>query len=90
MTEERIVVDQEIMAGKPVIKGTRIPVELILKLLAKGISKEEILEDYPQLDEEDIKAALEYGAKLVANEEVYPLIISKWNNPHQQSWQLAR
>ncbi len=77
MTEERIVVDQEIMAGKPVIKGTRIPVELILKLLAKGISKEEILEDYPQLDEEDIKAALEYGAKLVANEEVYPLIISK-------------
>jgi uncharacterized protein (DUF433 family) len=70
---ERIVIDPKVMVGKPVVKGTRITVEAILKLLSAGASVEEILEDYPQLKKEDVKAALDYSAKVIANEEVYPL-----------------
>ncbi|RLG49652.1 MAG: DUF433 domain-containing protein [Thermoproteota archaeon] len=70
---ERIVIDPEIMGGKPVIKGTRITVELILRLLAEGLTVEEILEDYPHLTEEDIRAALLYASKVLEMEEVYPL-----------------
>jgi len=73
----RIVIDSEIMVGKPVIKGTRITVETILKLFAKGAKVEEILEDYPQLKKEDIEAALNYSARVIANEEVYPLSVEK-------------
>ena len=54
----RITIDPEILAGKPIIKGTRIPVKLILDLLANGWTTEEILENYPQLKKEDITAAL--------------------------------
>ena len=74
---ERIVVNPEIMVGKPVIKGTRIPVDTILRLLAQGMSQREILEDYPQLKKEDIRAALEYGAAIVEGEEVFPLLGKK-------------
>lgn len=70
---KRIVIDPKIMTGKPVIKGTRIPVELILKLLAQRLKEQEILEDYPVLTQEDIQAALIYAAKLTGKEEVYPL-----------------
>ena len=55
---KRIVVDPEIMVGKPIIKGTRITVELIIKLAGEGMSNEEILMGYPYLIEEDIKASL--------------------------------
>jgi uncharacterized protein (DUF433 family) len=55
---ERITVDTAIMTGKPVIKGTRITVDLILKLLAQDQSIESILEDYPHLKRDDILAAL--------------------------------
>ena len=54
----RIVINPAIMTGKPIIRGTRIPVDLIVRLVAQGISVKEILEDYPQLKKEDIKAAL--------------------------------
>lgn len=54
-----IIINPEVMVGKPVIKGTRIPVDLIVRLLAQGLTIKEILEDYPQLTEEDIKAALD-------------------------------
>ena len=63
MEGKRVVVDPQVMVGKPVIKGTRIPVDLIVRLLAQGMTTEEILEDYPQLKKEDIKAALEYVAE---------------------------
>jgi uncharacterized protein (DUF433 family) len=56
--KSRITVDPEILAGKPIIKGTRIPVELIIDLLANGWTTEEILENYPKLKKEDITAAL--------------------------------
>ena len=55
---DRIEINPKIMLGKPVIKGTRIPVEAILRKLAHKISVEEILRDYPRLEEDDIKAAI--------------------------------
>ena len=70
MTTERIVIHPEIMMGKPVIRGTRITVELILRRLAEGATGPELLEDYPHLITEDIRAAVAYGAASVAHEEV--------------------
>ncbi|MBL6992206.1 MAG: DUF433 domain-containing protein [Bacteriovoracaceae bacterium] len=67
---ERIVIDQKVRHGKPVIKGTRVPVEIILGSLAGGMSFQEICEDY-EISEDDIKAAIEYAAKLVADEEIH-------------------
>ena len=55
---------------KPVIRGTRITVELVLRKLAEGASETELLEDYPHLTKEDIRAAVTYGAASVSNEEV--------------------
>jgi uncharacterized protein (DUF433 family) len=70
VTTERIVIDPAIMMGKPVIRGTRITVELILHKLAAGASEAELREDYPHLTTEDIRAAVAYGAASVAHEEV--------------------
>jgi uncharacterized protein (DUF433 family) len=70
---DRIEINPKIMVGKPAIKGTRIPVELILKMLSQGIATEEILGEYPQLTKEDIQAALAYGVKALEVEEVYAL-----------------
>ncbi len=67
--QERIIVDPEIMHGKPVIKGTRIPVYVVLNLLAGGMSEEEVLKEYPDLTRDDLLACLEYAARL-AEEEV--------------------
>jgi len=58
--KERIVIDQRIMVGKPVIKGTRIPLDAIIRRLAEGMSIKAILEDYPNLTREDIQAALSW------------------------------
>lgn len=65
---ERITIDPKIMHGKPVIKGTRIPVYVILNLLAGGMSEEEVLKEYPDLTRDDILACLEYAARLVEEE----------------------
>lgn len=74
---KRIVINPEVMVGKPVIKGTRIPVYTIVRLLAQGMTQEEILEDYPNIKKEDIKASLEYVADVVEGEDVFPLIEKK-------------
>ncbi|MFO8133288.1 MAG: DUF433 domain-containing protein [Thermoplasmatota archaeon] len=66
--EDRIVVDPDVMAGKPVVRGTRIPVDAIIRRLAAGMSIRDVLEDYPNLQVEDVKAALEYGARVVSGE----------------------
>jgi len=66
---DRIVVDPQIMAGKPVIRGTRITVDLILELLATGMKPEEIAEDY-KISVEDVRAALLYAAKVLGHEEI--------------------
>jgi uncharacterized protein (DUF433 family) len=63
---ERIVVDKRIMVGKPVIKGTRIPIDAIIRRIAEGMPVKEILEDCPNLTKEDVKAALEYCVDLRA------------------------
>jgi uncharacterized protein (DUF433 family) len=57
----RIVIDPNILAGKPVIKGTSIPVHLILELIANDLTPKQILKEYPELKQEDIKAALLYA-----------------------------
>ena len=69
----RIVIDPAIMTGKPVIKGTRIPVELILRKLSQNIDADVILEDFPRLTLDDIKAAIMYAESLVENTEEFPL-----------------
>ena len=70
---DRVVVDPEILAGKPVIKGTRIPVYLIIELLGNGLTETEVLKQYPTLKKEDIKAALLYASKCIENEETITL-----------------
>lgn len=70
MTTDRIAIDPAIMLGKPVIRGTRITVELILRKLAEGAGEAELLEDYPHLTKEDIRAAVAYAAASVAHEEI--------------------
>jgi len=72
---DRIVVDPKVMMGKPVIRGTRITVEVILEKLAAGLSEEEILEEYPRLGRNDIRAALAYASHAVGAEEIRPLRI---------------
>lgn len=75
---KNITVNPKIMCGKPVIKGTRIPVYLILNLLAGGYTFERIIKAYPQLTEKDIKAALEYAQVLTKREEeLVPQVVMK-------------
>ena len=65
---DRIVIDPDVMVGKPVIKGTRIPVYLIVEFVANGMTEKEIIKEYPQLRKEDIKAALLYASKCIERE----------------------
>lgn len=69
----RIVVDPKILTGKPVVRGTRISVELVVELLAAGWSHEQILASYPHLSEEDIRACLAYAGELLREQKIYPL-----------------
>ncbi|MDI6811444.1 MAG: DUF433 domain-containing protein [archaeon] len=71
---ERITIDPEVMGGQPCIRGLRIPVSLIIKLIAAGRTNKDILEDYPELEEEDIKQSLEYAAWTVS-EKVLPVTL---------------
>lgn len=70
---QRIRTDPRVMVGKPAIRGTRIPVELILRMLAQGIPENDILREYPRLQPEDIRAALAYAARVLAHEDQFPL-----------------
>ncbi len=70
---DRIVVNPEVLVGKPVIKGTRLAVEFIVGLLAQGWSEKEILENYPGLTREDILACLGYASDTLQAERVYPV-----------------
>lgn len=69
----RITVDPHVLLGKPTIRGLRISVEQILTALAAGISVEDLLQDYPELELADIRAALAYAAERVSEERVYAL-----------------
>ena len=72
----RITFNQDILSGKPIIRGFQISVAMILELLSKGASMQEILEDYPDLEMADINAALLYAYRLVANEEIFERAIA--------------
>jgi uncharacterized protein (DUF433 family) len=69
----RVVVDPAVMRGKPIIRGTRIPVEMLVRMVGQGIPEAEILREYPRLQPEDIRAAVTYAATVVASEDVFPL-----------------
>ncbi|MBS1874201.1 MAG: DUF433 domain-containing protein [Acidobacteria bacterium] len=70
---ERIVVDPKILAGKPVIRGTRLAVEFILELLAAGQSESDILTNYPGLTRDDILACLSYASYLAHEYKAFPI-----------------
>jgi uncharacterized protein (DUF433 family) len=67
---DRIEVDPNIMLGKPVIRGTRIPVELLLRKLGEGATEADLLDAYPHLTPDDLRAAIRYAAAVIANEEI--------------------
>ncbi|MFQ6057594.1 MAG: DUF433 domain-containing protein [Anaerolineae bacterium] len=69
----RITVNPKVLVGKPTIRGLRISVEQILDALAAGVSEQELLEEYPDLEPEDIRAVLLYAAELISMERVYPV-----------------
>lgn len=68
---KRITFNKDVLCGKPLIRGLRISVEMILELLAKGATEQEILEDYPELEPDDLRAALLYAHSMVAREDVF-------------------
>jgi uncharacterized protein (DUF433 family) len=70
---ERITIDPAICHGKPTIRGLRYPVEMILELLSSGMTHQEILDDYPDLEPEDILAVLEFAARVVRTQRIEPL-----------------
>jgi uncharacterized protein (DUF433 family) len=71
-TSNRIEINPEIMLGKPVIRGTRITVELVLRSLAEGATEADLLDNYPHLTHEDIQAAIAYAADAVSREKKTP------------------
>jgi uncharacterized protein (DUF433 family) len=68
---ERITVDPKVLVGKPIIKGTRIAVEFVVDLLARGWTLERILREYDHLTAEDVQACLAYASEILKSEKVY-------------------
>jgi len=81
----RITANQEIFGGKPIIRGMRISVELILSLLAQGETTDALLNDYPDLEPDDIRACLAYAHAVIANDSLdrIHIPISDPNSPHE-------
>jgi uncharacterized protein (DUF433 family) len=76
MMYDRITYDPQILGGRACIRGMRIPVSLVVKLVANGMTVEQILREYPDLEAEDVHQALQYAADLV-DEELHPLVLQK-------------
>ena len=70
---ERIVLDPQVLVGKPVVRGTRLAVEFIVGLLADGWSQQDVLDNYPGLQREDIMACLAYARERLQAERIYPM-----------------
>ncbi len=70
MIADRIEIDPKVMIGKPVIRGTRITVELILRKLSEGATQSDLLDAYPRLTRADVQAAIRYAADMLAHEEI--------------------
>lgn len=75
--QERIIINPDVLVGKPVIKGTRLAVEFIIDLLAQGWDEDEILRNYPGLTNDDIRACLSYASDILRAEKVFPLNASR-------------
>jgi uncharacterized protein (DUF433 family) len=73
---DRIAVDSGVLSGKPVIRGTRLSVEMVVDLLAAGWNHAQILKSYPHLTEDDIRACLSYAGELLREEKVFSLKIA--------------
>ena len=73
--EHRITINPDVCHGKPCIRGLRYPVELILELLSSGMSSEEILDDYEDLEREDILAALSFATRLSQIKRIEPVLV---------------
>ncbi len=74
--KQRITINPKVLAGKPTVRGLRISVEQILWALANSVPVEDLLQDYPELEREDIQACVAYAAELVSEERVYPVTAS--------------
>ena len=72
----RIVIDPDILVGKPVVKGTRLNVQFLLELLAQGWTESEILRNYPGLERDDLLACWAYAAEVLGQEKVYPFQVA--------------
>lgn len=72
---DRITINSDICHGKPCVRGLRYPVEMLLELLASGMTNDEILADYSDLQKEDIMACLEYAAKLTHINSIYRIAV---------------
>ena len=70
---DHITVDPRILTGKPVVKGTRIAVEMVIDLLAEGWTHQQILDSYPTLNAEGVRACLAYASEIIHGERVFPL-----------------
>ena len=73
--QDRIVIDPKILTGKPTIKGTRLAVEFIVDLLARGWTESEIVKNYPGLTHQDILACLSYASEVLKGERVFPISV---------------
>ncbi len=73
---KRITIDADICHGKPTVRGLRYPVEMILELLGSGMSYDEILEDYEDLEKEDILAVLQYASRLSQVKSIYNIHVA--------------
>jgi len=71
--KDRIVIDPAVLAGKPIVRGTRLAVEFVVGLLGQNWSEADILRNYPNLTHEDVAACLQYASEVLKNEKVYPL-----------------
>ena len=71
--QDRIVIDPSVLAGKPIIRGTRLAVEFVVELLAQGWDEAEIIANYPGISRDDIQACLSYASAILQAEKIYPL-----------------
>jgi len=85
MLNSHITLNPTVMLGKPVIRNTRITVELILRQLAQGISVNQMIENYPHLTPADIYAAVEYAAELVEDEKIFSMNTTVAHDPQNYS-----
>ena len=74
--QERIVIDPDVLVGKPIVRGTRLAVEFVIDLLAQGWTEADLLRNYPGLTHDDVRACLGYASATLQAEKVYPVVMA--------------